>query len=74
MDQDIRDQIAEVIATNYRSGDRDLLPAGEDPLLEHGVVDSTGVLEQVEFLEVHIGIAIAEAETVAATVAAQPVG
>lgn len=64
MHEDIRDQLRDFIATNYLFGDRDRLPADEESLLEQGVVDSTGVLELIEFLEDHFGIQVAESETV----------
>ena len=64
MHDDIRDRLREFIATNYLFGDRDRLPADEESLLETGVVDSTGVLELIEFLEDDFGIVVAESETV----------
>lgn len=64
MHDDIRDQLREFISTNYLFGDRDRLPADEESLLETGVVDSTGVLELIEFLEDDFGIVVAESETV----------
>ena len=38
--------------------------ADEDPLLEHGVVDSTGVLEIIRFVEVNYGIKLDDDEIV----------
>lgn len=64
MHDDIRDQLRDFIASNYLFGDRDRLPADEESLLETGVVDSTGVLELIEFLEDQFGIEVAESETV----------
>ena len=38
--------------------------ADDDPLLEHGVVDSTGVLEIIRFIEENYGIKLADDEIV----------
>jgi len=61
---DIKHQLREFIGDNYLFGDHDRLPADEASLLEEGIVDSTGVLELIEFLEDHFGIVVAESETV----------
>lgn len=64
MEGDIRQELREFIGTNYLFGDHTRMPADEESLLEHGVVDSTGILELIEFLEGHFGITVAESETV----------
>jgi acyl carrier protein len=61
---DIKNQLREFIGDNYLFGDHDRLPDDEASLLEEGIVDSTGVLELIEFLEDHFGIVVAESETV----------
>lgn len=60
----IRDTLREFMGDNYLFGDTDRLPADEESLLEKGVVDSTGILELIEFLEDRFGIEVAESETV----------
>lgn len=40
------------------------MPADDESLIEGGVVDSTGVLELIEFLEEAFGISVEETETV----------
>jgi acyl carrier protein len=40
------------------------MPADDDSLLETGVLDSTGVLELIEFLEEDFGVQVTDAETV----------
>jgi len=40
------------------------MPAPRDSLIESGVIDSTGVLELIEFLEEEFGIAVDDSETV----------
>lgn len=89
MHDQIRNELREFIGDNYLFGDHDRLPEDEASLLEEGIVDSTGVLELIEFLEDHFGIVVGESETVfdnlgsiggltrfvaAKTTAGQPVG
>lgn len=45
-------------------GDRQRMPSPTDSLIESGVVDSTGVLELIEFLEEEFGITVEDSETV----------
>ena len=61
---EIRNALREFIGDNFLFGDLDRLPNDEESLLEKGVVDSTGILELIEFLEERFGIEIAESETV----------
>lgn len=60
----IRADVTEFIVTNYLFGDVTRTPLDDDALVEEGIIDSTGVLELIEFLESHFGIEITEAETV----------
>jgi acyl carrier protein len=60
----IRNELREFIGDNYLFGDHDRLPDDEASLLEEGIVDSTGILELIEFLEDHFGIVVGESETV----------
>lgn len=46
------------IVSNFLFGDAQRLPPDGDSLLEHGIIDSTGVLELVFFLESRYGIEI----------------
>ena len=64
MHDQIRNELREFIGDNYLFGDHDRLPDDEASLLEEGIVDSTGVLELIEFLEDHFGIVVGESETV----------
>jgi acyl carrier protein len=52
------------IVDNFLFGDVDNAPADDDSLLERGFIDSTGVLELIEFLEAGFAIRVAESETV----------
>jgi acyl carrier protein len=64
VDVQVRNELAEFIVTNYLFGDANLTPGDDDSLIEGGIVDSTGILELIEFLESHFGIEVSEAETV----------
>jgi len=64
MGADVRADLVEFITTNYLFGDTSRLPGDDDSLLEAGILDSTGVLELIEFLEAGFGIEVAEDETV----------
>lgn len=54
------------IVDNFLFGDTGRMPPNEDSLLERGIVDSTGVLELVFYLEETYGIAIDTTELVPA--------
>lgn len=64
MDSQIQAELTEFIVANYLFGDITRTPRDEDLLVEEGIVDSTGILELIEFLESHFGIEISEAEAV----------
>lgn len=54
------------IVMNFLFGDDSKIPAHDESLLESGLVDSTGVLELVDFLETDMGIVVADDETLPA--------
>ncbi len=64
MERNIRQQIIDFITTNFLFGvdNRDL--GDTDSLLESGVIDSTGVLELVAFIEETYGITVQDDEIV----------
>jgi len=64
MDVQIRTELTKFIITNYLFGDATLAPGDEDSLIENGVIDSTGILELIEFLESHFEIEVSEGETI----------
>jgi acyl carrier protein len=64
VDRQIRAELTEFIVANYLFGDIKSAPRDDDALVEQGVIDSTGILELIEFLECHFGIEVSEAETV----------
>jgi acyl carrier protein len=47
----IEQELREFIVSNFLFGDEKRSPGPDDSFLEMGIIDSTGVLELVEFLE-----------------------
>ncbi|HVU02562.1 MAG TPA: acyl carrier protein [Polyangiaceae bacterium] len=59
--QGVQERIREFIVTNFYLPEASTLADGES-LVDQGVIDSTGVLEVVDFLEKEFGIAIQDSE------------
>ncbi|MGC4114773.1 MAG: acyl carrier protein [Myxococcales bacterium] len=57
----VREQVRGFIESNFYLGDTVL--EDEASLLEKGIVDSTGVLEVIAFLESAFGVVVADDET-----------
>jgi acyl carrier protein len=64
VESDIAAELRDFIATAFLFGDRTRMPDDTASLLETGVLDSTGVLELIEFLEDQFRISVADTETV----------
>lgn len=64
METQIRAELTEFIVMNYLFGDVTRVPRDDDTLVENGIIDSTGILELIEFLESSFDIEVSEAETV----------
>jgi acyl carrier protein len=64
MDTQIRKDLISFVVGNYLFGDVDRTPGDEDSLVESGIIDSTGILELIEFLESQFQIEVTETETV----------
>lgn len=62
----IVERITDFIVENFLFGDVSRKPGRDDSLIENGIVDSTGILEMIEFLEAEFGIEVKEEETVPA--------
>lgn len=62
----VAERLREFILDSYLFGDAERMPADSDSLLQTGVLDSTGVLELIEFLEAEFDISVEESETVPA--------
>lgn len=64
MSKHVHAEISAFIVENFLFGESDLMPGDGDSLLESGVIDSTGILELIEFLEERFGIQVSDSETV----------
>lgn len=62
--QSVRDRLVDFIVNDLLLGDEARLPAGDASLLETGIIDSTGVLELIEFLDDAFDIHVDDSETV----------
>ena len=60
----MKEKIRQFIIENFLFGDTTSAPGDDDSFLEHGIIDSTGVLELVEFIEENFGIKIEDEELV----------
>lgn len=65
-DSQVRDSITGFVVTNYLFGKVESAPAAGDSLMGKGIIDSTGILELIEFLESEFQIEVSEAETIPA--------
>lgn len=64
METQVAAQLRDFITTAYAFGDESRVPADTDSLLETGILDSTGVLELIEFLEEQFQFTVEDTETV----------
>lgn len=64
MELQVAADLREFILSEYLFGDESRMPADTDSLLESGVLDSTGVLELIEFLEDKYQFSVEDSETV----------
>jgi acyl carrier protein len=64
MDLQVRTKVIDFIVANYLFGDASRMPGDDESLIESGVVDSTGILELIEFLESTFSISVEDKETV----------
>ena len=65
MAQSVSEQIRRFLVDSFLFGENDETLGNEDSLMEKGIVDSTGVLQIVTFLDEQYGIAVADAELIA---------
>lgn len=64
MAQELEQKIKGYILENYLFTDDPSALASEDSLLERGIIDSTGILEVIFFLEEEFGVTVADNEMV----------
>lgn len=62
----IQTEIRQFVTDNFLFGQADRALANDESFLESGIIDSTGVLELIAFLESKFGISIADEELVPA--------
>ena len=60
----VRAELVDFIVDNFLFGDGTRAPHDDDSLVEGGIIDSTGVMELIEFLESHFSIQVSERDTV----------
>lgn len=60
----VRERIVEFVLNDLLLGDEFRLPETDASLLEAGIIDSTGILELIEFLEAEFGVRVEDHETV----------
>ena len=61
--QEATERISEFIVGNFLFGDQTRTPAADQSLLASGIVDSTGILELIEYLEEEFQLSVGEDET-----------
>lgn len=64
MEAQVRTELVDFIVTNYLFGEGARAPQDDESLVEGGIIDSTGVLELIEFLESQFGIEVSDDDTV----------
>ena len=60
----VRADIRRFVMTNFLFGDTPAELRDEDSFLDTGIIDSTGVLELVAFLEQQYGVQVSDAELI----------
>lgn len=66
MTQAITDRVRNFIVENFLFGDTNFDLSNQISLIENGIIDSTGVLELVAFIEEEFGVVFADADIVPA--------
>ena len=66
MTDTIKSRVKDFIVENFLFGDASQAPADDTSLIENDIIDSTGVLELVAFIEEEFGIAMSDADIVPA--------
>ncbi len=66
MTNTIKSRVKDFIVENFLFGDASQAPADATSFIENDIIDSTGVLELVAFIEEEFGIAMSDADIVPA--------
>jgi acyl carrier protein len=61
---EVHEDLVDFVVSNYLFGQVAKAPQDDDSLIETGIIDSTGILELIEFLESHFGIEVLDSETI----------
>lgn len=61
--EEVREKVRSFILENFLFGEATRLPSDEESLLQTGVIDSTGILELINFVEQEFGIVVQDNET-----------
>jgi acyl carrier protein len=61
---DVEKEIRDFIVENFLFGNREKLPDDDDSFLQKGLIDSTGILEVVNFIEEKFGIRVEDDDLV----------
>jgi acyl carrier protein len=64
MEEQIRSDLRQFILANFLFNDTSRAPHDDDALVDEGIIDSTGILELIEFLESRFDITVSESETI----------
>lgn len=62
--QDVKKTVRQYIADNFMMGESGTAFGDEQSFLDHHIIDSTGFIELVTFLESHYGIQIKDEEMI----------
>jgi len=62
--ENLKEQVREFIVSNFLFGDGAIQFNDEDSFLEKGIIDSTGILELIEYLETTYNLSIDDEELV----------
>jgi acyl carrier protein len=63
-EEEIQKQVSEYLAENFLFGEEGAVIGGDDSFLEIGLIDSTGILELIQFLEESFGIEMDDEEII----------
>lgn len=66
MTPNVKERVRAFIVENFLFGDASQAPADDESLIENDVIDSTGVLELVAFIEESFGLTMADGDIVPA--------
>ena len=62
--KDFRPRLREFIVSNFLFGAEEDAPANDTSFLESGIIDSTGILELILFLDEELGVKVPEDEMI----------